>query len=105
MKSAGVVDEIVVVKNKDFDYSSFLEHIKDDVDSKFITVFDDLGVGYCKNEAFKHLLSKKCEHIFIIEDDTVIKNIDVFKKYIDTAKAFNVGHLTYGGCSPFRQWR
>lgn len=105
MKSTVDVDEIVIVKNKDFDYSRFLEHIKNDINTKFIVVLDDLGVGHCKNEAFKYLLDKKCEHIFLIEDDTVIKNADVFKKYINTAKAFNIGHLTYGGCSPFKQWR
>lgn len=37
-----------------------------------------------------------CDHIFIIEDDTVIKDSGVFKAYIDTAAAFKMEHLVFG---------
>lgn len=82
-----------------------MNHINGIEDAEFINVPDDLGVGHCKNQAFKHLLKNSCKHIFIIEDDTSIKDDNVFKVYIDTAKSFNTHHLTYGGCSPFKDWR
>lgn len=105
IKSIDIIDNIVIVKNKDFNYSNLIQHIKNDNITTLINVFDDLGVGYCKNKAFKYLLNQNCKHIFLIEDDTIIKKYDVFKKYIDTAKMFNIGHLIYGGCSPFKDWR
>lgn len=41
------------------------------------------------------MLDERCDHIFLIEDDISIKNDNVFKKYIDTAKAYNLQHLNF----------
>jgi hypothetical protein len=39
-------------------------------------------VGAAKNTALDYLLEKGCEHIFLIEDDILIKDENVFKEYI-----------------------
>ena len=99
------VDSIIIIKDKNFNYSDFINDIKNDNKSTIINIIQSKGVGYCKNQAFKYLLNQKCQHIFLIEDDTSIINNNVFKQYIDIAKCFNVEHLSFGGCSPFFNWR
>lgn len=99
------VDLIVIVKDRDFDYGSFIDEAKASQKTSYVNVLESKGVGHCKNEAFKLLIKNGCQHIFLIEDDTSIKRDDVFKRYIDTAKSFNIEHLSYGGCSPFQSWR
>ena len=93
VKSIDYIDEICVVKNKDVDYDNIFDNLSPNI--RYINVKDDLGIGYCKNQALIHLLETKCDHIFLIEDDIKIKNVDVFKVYIDTAKTFNLGHLNW----------
>jgi GT2 family glycosyltransferase len=48
---------------------------------------NNLGVGKSKNKALQFLLDKECDHIFILEDDLIIKDKSVFNKYIETSKA------------------
>jgi len=49
-------------------------------------------------------MQKDCEHLFLIEDDIKIKDIEVFKKYIDTAKAFKLEHLIFGAVYTPPSW-
>lgn len=58
------------------------------------------GVGVTKNEAITHLLSKGCEHIFLIEDDIIVKDPDVFNKYIETSRISGLKHLMFGYHGP-----
>ena len=60
----------------------------------------NLGVGKSKNILFKHLLKKKFKHIFLIEDDMLIKDKGVFDKYIHTAEVSGLKHLMYGYHGP-----
>jgi len=66
----------------------------------FIHHEQNKGVGISKNEAMQYLLDEGCEHIFLIEDDIIIKDSTVFKKYIDTAAASGLWHLMYGYHGP-----
>src|SRR5574344_487003 len=91
VKSCSYIDEIIVVKNKNIDYGNI-----DYKNIKYINILDDVGVGACKNIALKYLHKNQCCHYFLIEDDNLIIDNDVFKKYIDTAKIFNLGHLIFG---------
>lgn len=61
------------------------------------------GVGKTKNDAMDYLLKQGCEHIFIIEDDVRIKNLDVFNQYIQAAKASGILHFNYGPGTPFNR--
>lgn len=55
-----------------------------------------LGVSISKNKALRFLIEKcNCEHLFLIEDDILIKNPDVFDEYIRTANSTGIHHLCY----------
>ena len=43
----------------------------------------------------KYLLDQGCEHIFIMEDDVLIKDENVFDKYIKTSVVTGIKHLNY----------
>lgn len=62
-----------------------------------------IGVGKAKNFAMKHLLYHECEHIFILEDDCIIKDPDVFKKYIEAYKETGIKHFNFGPASPWNR--
>jgi len=63
----------------------------------------NLGVAKSKNKALQFLLNKSCENIFLIEDDVVIKNPDVFSAYIKASKETNIKHFNYGPGTPFNR--
>lgn len=59
-----------------------------------------IGVGKAKNLAFEYLLSKNCDHIFLIEDDIIIKNPGVFNAYIHASKITGLQHFMFGYHGP-----
>lgn len=63
----------------------------------------NIGVGKSKNKAIKHLMAAGCDYIFIIEEDMVILDKNVFKAYIDAYKASGIHHFNYGPGSPFNR--
>jgi len=75
------------------------------IDAGDIKVYNNIpsrqGVGSTKNRALKYL--KDCDYIFIIEDDVIIKNKDVFQKYIEASKITGIQHFNYGPGSPFNR--
>lgn len=91
LQQAGKVQEVVIVKNKQFDYGPEFSELG----CSMICILEDVGVGYCKNAALKHLLDYRCQHLFLIEDDMKLKSPHVFQRYIETAKHFNLGHLNW----------
>lgn len=91
-----IIDEIVVVndgKPLPFDLSRGVE-----IENKV-----NLGVGKSKNKALKYLLEKECDYIFLIEDDVIIANKDVFVKYIDACKHTGIQHFNFGPGTPFNR--
>jgi len=54
-----------------------------------------IGVGRAKNLAIINLLEKNCEYIFLLEDDIIIKDNDVFNKYIEASKISGIQHLNF----------
>ena len=53
------------------------------------------GVGISKNDALRYLLERDCDYIFLMEDDIIIKDPDVFQKYIDASKETGIQHFNY----------
>lgn len=49
----------------------------------------------CRNEAVESLINKGCEHIFIIEDDMIIKDSTIFEKYIKASKKTGLKYFSY----------
>jgi GT2 family glycosyltransferase len=70
---------------------------------KWINNEKNLGVAKTKNKAFKYLLDQKCDYIFLIEDDVLIKDLNVFDQYIKTSKKTNIQHFNYGPGTPFNR--
>ncbi len=72
------VDELVVVNDGD----PYPEEIYP-ANSFVIQHNKNKGIARTKNDASKYLYEKDCEHIFICEDDIIIKDKNVCKYYID----------------------
>lgn len=91
IESIPKVDELVIVNDgeqyKNSSYPPFSTEIRN---------ARNLGVAASKNIALRTLIDKKCEHLFLLEDDIIIKNPKVFGKYIETASATGIWHLNYG---------
>jgi len=62
-----------------------------------------IGVGKAKNLAIQDLFEKGCDYIFIIEDDMLIKDKNVFMKYIEAYQETGIQHFNYGPGSPFNR--
>lgn len=82
-----VVSEFVVV-NDGTPYDLNLEY-------SLIQHDTNKGVGISKNDALRFLLEKNCDYYFLIEDDILVKNNFVFKKYIDTSLKTGIHHFNY----------
>jgi len=54
-----------------------------------------LGVAVSKNKALKELIDLGCEHLFLIEDDILIKDENVFDEYLKAANSTGIHHLCY----------
>ena len=95
IKDIDYIDTITIVKHQDKPYKNYHPNnfVNDKI--KYINVVNNLGVASVKNAAFKDLLNKNCDHIFIIEDDIEVIDKNVFKYYIDTAKKNNIEHLNF----------
>lgn len=60
-----------------------------------ITNKKNLGVGRSKNKILKYLMDKKCEHIFLVEDDIVFNSNQVVDQYINLSINSGVRHLNF----------
>ena len=60
----------------------------------------NLGVGKSKNILLKYLLDQDCEHIFIVEDDIVVKNPEIFNEYIKARNITGIQHFNFGYHGP-----
>ena len=87
-----IVNDGDVLPDIDVPFSHTLLHNKENV-----------GVGKSKNRAMQHLLDKKCDYVFIIEDDMIILDGSVFDKYIQAYKKSGIHHFNYGPGSPFNR--
>jgi GT2 family glycosyltransferase len=92
---------------RDIDYIVLVNDGKDELDNlKYPFVSDyihnqvNLGVGKSKNILLRKMLENNTDHFFIVEDDVVIKDVNIFQKYIDTANRSGILHLSYGPGSP-----
>lgn len=72
--------------NKDY-------QIPEDID--VIRNTDRTWVSVNKNIALKQLIDKGCDHLFLIEDDIIIKSEDVFNRYIQAGKKAGIQHFNF----------
>lgn len=68
-----LVDEVIIVDDgnapADFNKENYA----------YLKTSGRIGVGKAKNIAIRHLMSKKCPHIFILEDDCIIIDNNILK--------------------------
>lgn len=67
---------------------------------KYIHNKTNLGVGKSKNILLQELLDSKCQHLFLIEDDIVVKDKNVFNEYIKASKVTGIQHFNFGYHGP-----
>lgn len=90
------IDELIIVKDGGIKYNCL--DTKVSRRNKDYTVLDFVsnnGVATSKNAGLAYLNHKKCDHIFLIEDDIIVKDPKVFDVYISTAKKTGVYHLNF----------
>ena len=81
------IDELVVVNGgKPYTESYDCKWIQDSVNRY---------PSACRNDCVQYLLSKGCEHIFLIEDDMIVTNSDIFEEYIKHSKASGLLYLCF----------
>jgi len=94
LKDAGRdVDEVIIVK--DGGGATYDRRYQDG--TPMIEFIDNGCNCRSKTTAWSYLITQGCKHIFLMEDDMIIKNPDVFKQYIETAKLSGIHHLMYCG--------
>lgn len=92
INSVPELDEVVVVNDgRPYDKSVY-PHVV----TRVIQNDRNRGIAYSKNAALKYMLKKKCEHLFLCEDDIVLKNPNVIFKYVNASKVSGIYHLNYG---------
>jgi predicted O-methyltransferase YrrM len=75
-----------------------------DSNSLYIKHKENKGVGISKNDLLRLALENpKIEHIFLLEDDMIVKDPDVFNVYVKAAKKSGIYHLNFGPGSPFNR--
>lgn len=86
------VDTLVVVNDgspyNKLSYSNNINYIIQHKENK--------TVGVSKNELLRYLILQECEHIFLIEDDMLIINKNIFNEYIKLSKLSGILHLNFG---------
>jgi hypothetical protein len=53
----------------------------------------------CRNDAINFLLNRGCEHIFLIEDDMIIKNKNIFNEYIKASQESGLKYFSFTSMS------
>lgn len=49
----------------------------------------------CRNDAINFLMQRNCDYIFLIEDDMLIKDKDIFNKYIKASKETGLKYFSF----------
>ncbi len=89
----GATSKFVIDDGSKQDVLDYLDTLPDDV--IVIKKDSNKGVGDSKNAAFKLMMLDKCEHLFVMEDDIVMKNDKTCLFYIEYAKRYGLHHLNY----------
>ncbi len=62
---------------------------------KWIQHDTNKGSAASRNDALHYLYEQGCEHLFLIEDDMIIKSPNIFKRYIEYAKISGLEYLNF----------
>ena len=90
---------VVVNDGVNFDAND-LAKLKTEKQFTYIHNTTNIGVGKSKNKLFKELLEDGCDHIFLVEDDIIVKDHNVFDKYIEARNITGIQHFNFGYHGP-----
>ena len=93
----------IVVVNDGSDLNDDFKKFFTENKIEYILNEKNLGVSKTKNKALKYLLDKDCEHIFILEDDCIIADNQIWEKYINAYNITGIPHFNYGPGSPWNR--
>lgn len=97
LASIPVPDELIVINDgKPYGH-------KCKVDGTFIQHKKNKGVGYSKNEALRYLLDKGCDYIFLMEDDIIIKSVNIYEQYIKASDVTGLKHMNFAYHGPYNK--
>jgi hypothetical protein len=85
------IDELVIVN----DGSPYPDHCYPP-GARVITHDRNQSVGRAKNTALRYLLDRDCEHLFLMEDDVLIRDPSVCEAYVAVSLRTGVRHFNYG---------
>lgn len=68
---------------------------KENYKGNWIQHSENVYPSVCRNDCINFLLQRDCEHIFIIEDDMIIKSPDIFDKYIKASKVSGLKYFSF----------
>lgn len=88
----------VVIVNDGTPYDSDAYHHPNDKFNNVLVIQNEtnLGVAKAKNVALKNLMDSGMDHIFMMEDDIIIKNPEIFSKYIELSEETKIQHFNFG---------
>jgi len=89
----------LVVVNDGSDFED-IQKLQEKIDFYYIHNKINVGVGKSKNKIFKYLLEQNCDHMFVIEDDIIVRDGSVFNQYIEARKHTGIQHFNFGYHGP-----
>ena len=96
IKNIPDVDQVIVINDgEEYANNMYPSKVKEVINHK-----KNLGVGRSKNDALKYLLDNGCKHIFLSEDDVVIRNNQIIEKYINASEVTGLKHFNYAFHGP-----
>lgn len=81
------IDELVVVNGGD--------EYKNKYDCHWIQHNKNVSPSVCRNDCATFLMNRDCDHIFLIEDDMIIKNPEIFHEYIQASKESGIKYFAF----------
>lgn len=92
--------ELVVVNDGSHFAKEDINKLQDERSFVYIENEHNIGVGKSKNKLLKWCVERGCTDIFLVEDDIVVKNSEVFNEYIKAKNITGIQHFNYGYHGP-----
>lgn len=90
-QSGDYIDELVIINDGDE-----LPNLDQYIPHTMLQNATNINVGASKNRAMQYLLDQGCDYIFTLEDDIIIKDINIFNNYIKASNATGIQHFNFG---------
>lgn len=84
---SSVIDEFVVVNGG--------EEYNKKYNCHWIQHHRNAFPSVCRNDCTTFLMNRGCDHIFLIEDDMIIKNSNIFNAYINASKESGLKYFSF----------